>query len=80
MDQKSGITTASTQGTMKVPKVQNYAAAELQITAEQLIKDPYVKCAEVRLTAFEMAGTLARTTGHGNFKRDPIKNAHNNAV
>ena len=51
-----------------------------RIRAEQLIKDPYVQCAEVRLTAFEMAGTLARTTGHGNFKRDPIKNAHNNAV
>ena len=39
MDPKPGITTASTQGTMKVPKVQNYAAAELQITSEQLIKE-----------------------------------------
>ena len=33
----TGLTTSNTQGIMKVPKVKNYAAAEIQVSAEQLI-------------------------------------------
>jgi len=51
-----------------------------RIRASQLIKDPYVICDEVRMTAFEMAGSVARQTGHRTFKRDVIKLAHNTAV
>ena len=32
------------------------------------------------MTAFEMAGSVARQTGHRTFKRDVIKLAHNTAV
>lgn len=48
--------------------------------ASQLIKDPYVICEDVRMTAFEMAGSVARQSGHRTFKRDIIKFAHNTAV
>jgi hypothetical protein len=30
----AGLTTSNTQGIMKVPKVKNYAAAEIQVSAE----------------------------------------------
>lgn len=35
----AGFTTSNTQGTMKVPKVKNYAATDIQITSEQLIRE-----------------------------------------
>ena len=35
----TGLTTSATQGTMKVPKVKNYASAAIQISSEQLIRE-----------------------------------------
>ena len=37
-------------------------------------------CDEVRMTAFELAGSVARQAGNATFKRDVIKLAHNKAV
>ena len=51
-----------------------------RLQAHHLIKDPYVQCEGVRMTAFEMASTIARTNGIRTFKRDVIKLAHNKAV
>jgi hypothetical protein len=48
--------------------------------ASSLIKDPYVLCEDVRMTAFEMASTVARTNNIKTFRRETIKVAHNKAV
>jgi hypothetical protein len=37
-------------------------------------------CEDVRMTAFEMASTVARHNGIKTFRRDLIKIAHNKAV
>ena len=47
---------------------------------ENLISDPYVLCEGVRMTAFEMASTIARQNRIKTFRRDVIKVAHNKAV
>jgi len=44
------------------------------------LKEPYIIGADIRLTAFEMAGQLSRKMNGVNFTRDHIKIAHNNAV
>ena len=44
------------------------------------MKEPYIIGADIRLTAFEMAGQLSRKMNGVNFTRDHIKIAHNNAV
>lgn len=51
-----------------------------RLQAVHLIKDSYVTCDDLRMTAFEMAGTLARVNNIRTFKRDCIKIAHNKAV
>ena len=51
-----------------------------RLQAHHLIKEPYVTCEEVRMTAFEMASTVARSSNIHTFKRDLIKIAHNKAV
>ena len=51
-----------------------------RLQAHHLIRDPYVVCDEVRMTAFEMAGSVSRQAGQRNFKREIIKVAHNRAV
>ena len=51
-----------------------------RLQAHHLIKEPYVTCEEVRMTAFEMASTVARQSNIHTFKRDIIKVAHNKAV
>ena len=48
--------------------------------ASSLIKDPYVLCEDVRMTAFEMASTVARQNNIKTFRRETIKVAHNKAV
>jgi hypothetical protein len=48
--------------------------------AAQLMKEPYVMCENVRMTAFEMASTIARNNDVKTFRRDLIKIAHNRAV
>jgi hypothetical protein len=35
-----------------------------------LLKEPYIIGADIRMTAFEMAGQLSRTNGGKNFTRD----------
>lgn len=49
-------------------------------TAAQIIKEPYIRGDDIRMTAFEMAGALSRQMGGRNYSRDHIKVAHNNAV
>lgn len=44
------------------------------------MKEPYVMCENVRMTAFEMASTIARNNDVKTFRRDLIKIAHNRAV
>ena len=51
-----------------------------RLQAYHLIREPYVVCDEVRMTAFEMAGSISRQNGQRNFRRDDIKLAHNRAV
>jgi hypothetical protein len=34
-----------------------------RLQAHHLIRDPYVVCDEVRMTAFEMAGSVSRQAG-----------------
>lgn len=51
-----------------------------RVQAHQLIREPYVICDEVRMTAFEMAGSICRQNNQRNFRRDDIKLAHNRAV
>ena len=51
-----------------------------RLQAHHLLREPYIMCDEVRMTAFELAGSVARQAGSGTFKRDVIKLAHNKAV
>ena len=54
--------------------------SQKRATAEQLLKEPYIIGADIRMTAFEMAGQLSRQMQGKIFSRDRIKIAHNNAV
>jgi len=65
--------------------------AKRRITASELVRDPYIMCSDLRLTAFETAGSTFRSISHehykkygrvgvpfiaDNFKRESIKDAH----
>ena len=41
-----------------------------RISAAQLLKEPYIKGEDIRMTAFEMAGSLSRQLNGRNFTRD----------
>jgi hypothetical protein len=51
-----------------------------RLQAYHLLREPYIMCDEVRMTAFELAGSVARQAGNATIKRDVIKLAHNKAV
>lgn len=65
--------------------------ARRRITANDLVSEPYIACSDIRLTAFETAGSIFRSVQndhikkHGqrsaplrldSFKREAIKDAH----
>jgi hypothetical protein len=69
--------------------------AKKRIKASDLVKEPYISCGDIRLTAFETAGSIFRTvqTEHlkkygrasvplsiKNFSRESIKDAHITAI
>ena len=69
--------------------------AKKRIKASDLVKEPYISCSDIRLTAFETAGSIFRTvqTEHlkkygrlsvplsiKNFSRESIKDAHITAI
>jgi hypothetical protein len=69
--------------------------AKKRIKASDLVKEPYITCGDIRLTAFETAGSILRTvqTEHlkkygrasvplsiKNFSRESIKDAHITAI
>lgn len=65
---------------LKIVKMMLELDPHKRATADQLLKEPYIIGADIRMTAFEMAGQLSRQMQGKNFSRDRIKIAHNNAV
>lgn len=69
--------------------------AKKRITAQELVREPYIACGDIRLTAFETAGSSFRTIqadhikkygrssvslNTQNFSRQNIKDAHITAI
>ena len=71
---------ALNNGAAKVIKGMLEIDPRRRLQAHHLLREPYIMCDEVRMTAFELAGTVSRQTQTGSYKRDIIKFAHNKAV